>query len=180
MASSLSFRLWSFSWPAFLNTRTSFCSKSYKTPGTLSSISTNGKSFGLSSKLPFQLLFSSLSLVLSEDWLNDELGGFPFRRILLLSSDLEPPSKDLDAPLAFFKIELEETEDLIWKDDVLLVRNPLELGLDMLSVPPRDCRREGPLLTHFPSEVPRLILLEVSLKLSCSTLSLNWYFSWKL
>lgn len=158
---------------------TSFCSKSYKMPGTLSAVSTDGNSVGLSSEVPFQLLGASLSLVASRDWLNEKLGP-PFKRTLPLSNDLVPPSNDFDVPLACFRTELVlEDKDLNWELGVLLDKNPFEVNFEILSAPPRDWRREGPLLTLLPSAELLLLLLEVPRKLSSSTLSRKWNFSWK-
>lgn len=68
-----------------------------------------------------------------------------------LSKDLEPPSKDFDVPFACFKTEL-LPEDLNWKDGDLFGKKPLEVNLDMLSAPPSDWRRAGPLLELLPSD----------------------------
>ena len=179
IASSLSFRLWSFSWPAFLKTTTSFCNISYSIPGTLSSVSAGGNSVGFSSEFPLHKLGVSVSLVPSQGWLNEWFCAAPFKsNLLLLSNDLVPPSNDFDVPLACFSTELVlEDKDLDW--EVLLDKKPLDVNFEMLSAPPKDWRRGGPLLIHLPSGALRL-LLEDPLKLSSSTLRRNWYFSWKM
>jgi hypothetical protein len=82
----------------------------------------------------------------------------PFPWTFPLSSDLVPPSNDFEVPLACFRIKLllEERDDLEWKDGDLLVNKPFGDNLGILSAPPSDNRREGPLLKLFPSVGGRL------------------------
>lgn len=81
---------------------------------------------------------------------------------------------DEDVPLTCLKIEL-ESDDLIWKDGDLLG----EFGdnFEKLSAPPKDWRREAPLLMPMGVELRERERELGDLKVSSSTLSRNWNFS---
>ncbi|WVZ91538.1 hypothetical protein U9M48_037695, partial [Paspalum notatum var. saurae] len=103
---------------------------SYRTPDTESSDSADANSVHFSSEL-----FDSLSSLESVD----TFIPLPFTRPLYRSSDLQPPSKDLEAPFAWLtRVVVVETDDLIWNDGRF---NRKPLALDKLSAPPIDWRR---------------------------------------
>jgi len=171
----LSLRLWSFSCAAFLNVMTSFCSRSYKTPGTLSLF----VALSADSSSPFIELGDSPLLVPSEDlWFKGKFDLGPFISTLLLSNDLVPPSNDLDVPFACFNTVLAlAVNDLNWELGVLLISEPFDVIFGLVSAPPRDCLRVGPLLELLPTDVPLLLLLVGPFKLSSNTLSRSKNFS---